>query len=214
MQAGDVVILKDLYGFEINTDYAELLQTYSPIWIASEAASERSWRLFLSTTAEELGLRTPGEAVTHSGEAFGFLCSDVLQQLAEQQAPKKLIELVHGGIPNSLRQHAWPVFLRARDRCPCSQYAKLAVLGLLHLFGAAFMSSDDGIDAALLLQRCICLSSAAVFYMALLDAGSSGAWLQVVCFVGRSTAAAAAAAAEWMQVAAASCIPHYSSINM
>lgn len=126
MQAGDIVLLKDLYGFEINSDYAELLQTYSPIWIASEAASERSWRLYLNTVAEQLGLRTSGAAVTHSGEAFGSLCSAVLQQLlAEQQAPQKLIDLVHGGIPNSLRPHAWTVFLRARDRCSCSQYARL-----------------------------------------------------------------------------------------
>jgi hypothetical protein len=125
MQAGNIDILKDLYGFEVNLDYSELLQTYSPIWIASEAKSERSWRLFLNSVAEQLGLRTPGEATTHSGQAFGHLCSAVLQQLAAQQAPEILMQLVRGGIPNSLRPYAWPAFLRAHDRCPCSQYGRL-----------------------------------------------------------------------------------------
>jgi hypothetical protein len=129
-------LLRDNYGLEVNRDYAELLQTYTPLWISAAVRNTAKWRTYLQTAAEQLGIL---EAAANSNinlhdASCSELITSVLREvllLGERHAPdlfQSLVELVGAGIPNDLRPHVWPSLLGARSHCPAGHYSRLVAL--------------------------------------------------------------------------------------
>lgn len=148
--------LRDLYGLEINADYADLFDTYQPLWIRADVDQSRKWKEFLSIAAQELGLLQPDQCTSVLENVNGELIGEVLQvtlALGEQHAPElygHLAELVIGGVPNDLRQYVWPALLRIEQRCPVAQYySKVVALhkgGCTSLgWGTVSKSSSSGV---------------------------------------------------------------------
>eukprot|EP00879_Flechtneria_rotunda_P023420 GHRR01024772.1.p1 GENE.GHRR01024772.1~~GHRR01024772.1.p1 ORF type:complete len:349 (+),score=155.28 GHRR01024772.1:760-1806(+) len=127
--------LRDIYGLLVNKDCAELLQTYAPIWLQSNRAAEKKACSLLNTAAEQLGLRQAGQGTVVLHDArHADIINAVLEELVAsggRHAPElyaQLVDLVHEGLPNSLRPHAWPQFLQAHKRAPAQHYSRLVAL--------------------------------------------------------------------------------------
>jgi hypothetical protein len=129
-------LLRDNYGLEVNRDYAELLQTYTPLWISAAVRNTAKWRTYLQTAAEQLGIleAAANNTLNLHDASCGELIASVLREvllLGERHAPDlyhTLVELVGAGVPNDLRVHVWPALLGARKHCPAGQYSKLVAL--------------------------------------------------------------------------------------
>lgn len=129
--------LRDQYGLEINRDYADLLQTYQPLWIKSALEQQKEWRELLTAAASQLGLHASEEGLINLHDAsIGDIIDSALRELAH--APNRgerhadlhaqLLKAVSGGVPNDLRPNVWPVLLDARRHCPVGRYSKLVQL--------------------------------------------------------------------------------------
>lgn len=128
--------LRDNYGLEVNRDYAELLQTYTPLWISAAVRNTAKWRTYLQTAAEQLGILEAAATANlnlHDASCSKLIAS-VLREvllLGERHAPdlfESLVELVADGVPNDLRPHVWPALLGARKHCPAGHYSRLVAL--------------------------------------------------------------------------------------
>jgi hypothetical protein len=129
-------LLRDTYGLEVNRDYAELLQTYTPLWISAAVRNTAKWRSYLQTAAEQLGILEAAAtcSITLHDASCSELIASVLREvllLGERHAPdlyQSLAELVGAGVPNDLRPHVWPALLGARKHCPAGHYIRLVAL--------------------------------------------------------------------------------------
>lgn len=53
--------LRDLYGLPVTLDYADLLQTYTPIWLELDDMQTCHWSRWLHIAAEQLSVSVPGQ---------------------------------------------------------------------------------------------------------------------------------------------------------
>ncbi|WIA24121.1 hypothetical protein OEZ85_013718 [Tetradesmus obliquus] len=188
--------LRDNYGLEVNRDYADLLQTYTPLWISDAVRNTAKWRTYLQTAAEQLGIleaAATADLNLHDASCSKLIAS-VLREvllLGERHAPdlfESLVELVADGVPNDLRPHVWPALLGARKHCPAGHYSRLVALHQ-QLSSTLIDSSSSNAGAA-----------APTPAAAAGDGVPAAAGLQDSAQATSSTAAAAAAAAEALGV--------------
>jgi len=89
--------VRDIYGLPCCSDYEELLQTYTPIWIELDDCQTHHWERFLAVAAQQLGIREqrglddPGVDLSLESPDSHQVIVSVLQQLlarGERHAPE------------------------------------------------------------------------------------------------------------------------------
>ncbi|KAG2490952.1 hypothetical protein HYH03_010629 [Edaphochlamys debaryana] len=137
--------LTDHYGFQVNPDYAELFRAYSPVWEREENEREAHFYNYLLEQAQR---NSDGGKF----ESLEDLSAEYLQDgvtIARAEAPdsvnrRKLEELVHGGIPFTIRGHAWTIFLDVSVRKQKNYYQDLVRRSLGNLqYVAGALEMDE-----------------------------------------------------------------------
>lgn len=112
---------RDIYGFEVDKDYADLHKAMLPVWERQERQRCDEWDNLLRIA----DLNGHLEDVTDPSTQEALLENVLLKAMHSAELTREVHRLVHHGLPQQMRGFAWKLFLNVGGRRVAGYYENL-----------------------------------------------------------------------------------------